>query len=111
MSAAPSTASAADDPARAFCLKKYQELFCKIFLQHPHVPISPGVEGDDVKREPSEDMRDEMHSVNSDELTTEQKADIESRANAYAVEVERCTYEICAEIGKDGRTQAGPKYK
>ncbi|EIN06001.1 hypothetical protein PUNSTDRAFT_145392 [Punctularia strigosozonata HHB-11173 SS5] len=110
-SAATTTSTASDDPARVFCLKKYQELFCKIFLQRPHVAPSPTVGPEEESTDHLQDSANKLQAVKPEELTSEQKADIETRANAYAAEVEQCTYEIYAEPGKDGKPHAGPKYK
>ena len=81
-----------DDPARTFCLKKYEELFSRIFTTHPY-------------------LEDGAPEANPDEVTDEQKTALVAKANAYASELEQCTYDIYTEPNKDGKPHAGPKYK
>ncbi|EPQ56312.1 hypothetical protein GLOTRDRAFT_120866 [Gloeophyllum trabeum ATCC 11539] len=89
--------SNAEDPARKYCLGKYEEMFCQIFAKFPHLPND----------------EDGNHDVEKDpqELTPEEKALVEDKAKQFAAELERCIFDTYAEPGHQGRPVAGAKYK
>ncbi|KAJ7623200.1 hypothetical protein FB45DRAFT_98273 [Roridomyces roridus] len=88
--AASATPSAADDPARAFCLGKLGSVFHEIFLRYPHVA------GTEKKPE---------------ELSEGEKAKVEEQAKQFATDLEQCVYDIYSETDHTGKTLAGSKYK
>ncbi|KAA1469150.1 hypothetical protein DENSPDRAFT_834719 [Dentipellis sp. KUC8613] len=80
-----SGSTAADDPTRKYCLSKLREMLLKIFMTY----------GSEKKPE---------------ELSEEEKAALEARANTYADTLEQCMYDSHAEADK-GKQSAGAKYK
>lgn len=91
-----STASA--DVARKYCLTKLNELFRDIFLRYP---VLDGIEAEQapVEKKP-------------EELTPEEKEQIENRASRFAHDVEECMYQIYAEPDvKTGKHGVAAKYK
>lgn len=93
----PLASDASDDPTRTFCLKKLQELFCRIFLKYPHV-LSDSVTGS-------------LQEKNLEDLTDNERNILEERAKAFATDVEQCVYDIYSEPDGKGKPSAGGKYK
>jgi len=84
--------SAEDDPARKYCLGKYQEMMTAIFLKYPH----------DASGQEIEDKVD---------ISAEEKTRLQEEAKKFAADLEQCVYEIYAERDKDGNLTASGKYK
>ena len=92
-------AGAGPDAARKYCLTKLCELFRSIFLRHPML----GETADD------ESMAVEKKS---EDLSEEEKEQLEARANQFATELEECMFEMNAESDvKTGKPGVGAKYK
>ena len=99
------TMSAAEDPARKYCLGKFTEMFSGIFLRYPYVQQKG--EGDVVPQE-TEPMLVERKA---EELSEEEKTQAKERATAFATEVEQAVFDTYAETDKFGKHGVGAKYK
>jgi hypothetical protein len=88
----PSSTGVEGDPTRKYCLSKYEEMFKKIFLLHPH-----DAAGQEM---------DTQQSMSEEDATR-----LEDEAKKFASELEECAYEIYAERDKDGAMAALGKYK
>ena len=99
------TMSAAEDPARKYCLGKFTEMFSGIFLRYPYVRQKG--EGDAVPQE----MEPMLVERKAEELSEEEKAQAKERATAFAAEVEQAVFDTYAEIDKFGKNGVGAKYK
>ncbi|KZT20099.1 hypothetical protein NEOLEDRAFT_1141182 [Neolentinus lepideus HHB14362 ss-1] len=89
-----------EDPARKYCLGKFEELFVPIFTRFPH--LSSDLEGD---------ISGGVAEMSLREPTAEEKALLESRAKQFAAELEHCIFDTYAEPGQHGKQVAGAKYK
>ncbi|GJE91188.1 hypothetical protein PsYK624_073370 [Phanerochaete sordida] len=91
--------NAGADAARKYCLTKLQELFRDIFLRYP--VLDDTAENDQLPTEKK-----------PEELTAEEKEQIENRANRFTTELEECMFEIYAEPdAKTGKHSVAAKYK
>ncbi|CDO75985.1 hypothetical protein BN946_scf184548.g2 [Trametes cinnabarina] len=96
-----SESTAVDDAVRKYCLGKLQELFCQIFMRYPFLNIPE--EGTDIG---------ELHpDKKPEELTQEEKEELEARAKQFGADLEQCMYELYAEPDKQGKHVAAGKYK
>ena len=100
------TASATEDAARKYCLGKFSEMFAGIFMHYPHVHP----EGD-ANEEGAESNKATTVERKPEELTEEEKTQLQERASAFAAEVEQAVFETYAEPDKYGKPGAGIKYK
>jgi hypothetical protein len=98
------TMSAADDPARKYCLGKFIEMFTGIFLRYPYVR---------QKGEGEAALQDMEGLVErkAEELSEEDKIQSKERASAFAAEVEQAVFDTYAEADKFGKNGVGAKYK
>lgn len=87
--------TAADDPARKYCLGKLQVVFRDIFLRYPYVPVA---DGDSTLKK-------------SEDLTEEETSKVLERSQVFAADLEESVYDTYGEPDKDGDKHAGPKYK
>lgn len=85
------------DPARAYCLKKLQEVFSQIFLRYPFIH--------------SDDDGGEVAEKLPEHLTEAQKEHVEETAKLFAIGLEQCVYDIYSELDAKGKPSAGGKYK
>ncbi|TBU36507.1 transcription factor S-II, central domain-containing protein, partial [Dichomitus squalens] len=98
-----SESTAGEDAARKYCLTKLQELFRQIFTRYPF--LAQRDEGDDTAG------RSEQPDKKPEELTSEEKEQLEAKANQFGVELENCMYELYSEPDKSGKQVVGGKYK
>ncbi|KAI1793536.1 hypothetical protein LXA43DRAFT_220280 [Ganoderma leucocontextum] len=98
-----SESTAGEDAARKYCLTKLQELFRQIFTRYPFLS------------QPSEDEAGAGPSLQPgkkpEELTPEEKEQLEATANQFGVDLENCMYELYSEPDKSGKQIVGGKYK
>lgn len=95
-----SAAGAGADAARKYCLTKLQELFRDIFLRYPTVHDVEPSEGETSVDKKTED------------LTAEERAQLEEKAGRYATELEECMFELYAEPdAKTEKHSVATKYK
>ncbi len=98
-----SESTAGEDAARKYCLTKLQELFRQIFTRYPFL------------NQPSEDEAAPQPSIQpdkkSEELSPEEKEQLEAKANLFGVDLENCMYELYSEPDKAGKQIVGGKYK
>lgn len=80
------------DPARKYCLAKYEEIFVKIFLRYPH-------------------ERNGQEMEDKEELNDEKKSILQAEGKKFALELEQCVFEVYGERDKDGSLAALGKYK
>ncbi|KAI0060755.1 hypothetical protein BV25DRAFT_929645 [Artomyces pyxidatus] len=92
-----SESTASDDTTRKYCLQKLVELFSGIFNQYPYIFPEDG-DGTPTEKK-------------SEELSDEDKSHVETRATAFATELEQCLYETYSEPDKQGKHAASTKYK
>ena len=82
---------------------KLQEIFCQIFLKYPYF------------RDESEGRQEldlQAHfTKNSEDLTDEEKSQLEEKAKEYAAQVEQSVFEVYSEPDKHGQPAAASKYK
>lgn len=85
---------------------KLEDLFRGIFLKYPHVRIEN--EGNDVN-----DLSRERGIVEKPlgDLTEEEKAELLNESKEFAVELEKCVFDIYSEPDKQGNPSAGSNYK
>lgn len=102
----PSDANPTDDPTRKYCLGKLEELFRDVFLKYPHVRIQN--EGSDIGDQPPERSIVEKPLG---ELTEEERANLLDESKEFAVELEKCVFDIYSEPDKQGNPSAGSNYK
>ncbi|OSD02932.1 hypothetical protein PYCCODRAFT_1434818 [Trametes coccinea BRFM310] len=96
-----SESTAGDDAVRKYCLGKLQELFCQIFTRYPF--LNPPAEGEELG---------ELHpDKKPEELTPEEKEQLEARAKQFGADLEQCIYELYSELDKQGKHVAAGKYK
>ncbi|KAI0046493.1 hypothetical protein FA95DRAFT_1560046 [Auriscalpium vulgare] len=88
--------SAADDATRKYCLTKLTELFSGIFNKYPFVDVEG--EGEPVEKAP-------------EDLSDDEKVSIANKASVFSVALEQCMYESYSEPDKQGKPNAGGKYK
>lgn len=98
----PSESGAAADPARAYCLAKFQDIFSGIFSKYPNA-AGDEAEGEQSASPPSDKK--------SEELTDDEKTQVDQNAKAFAIEVEQSIYDIYSEADVKGKVTVGPKYK
>ncbi|KAF8265067.1 transcription factor S-II, central domain-containing protein [Lactarius quietus] len=102
------TTSAADDPARKYCLGKFTEMFSGIFLRYPYVRQKGEGEGEG---EVPQEMESVLVGRKAEELSEEEKTQSRERATAFAAEVEQAVFDTYAEADKFGKHGVGAKYK
>lgn len=91
--------NAGADAARKYCLTKLQELFRDIFLRYPILSEEPEIE-------------DIINEKKPEELTPEEKEQLEEKANRFTAELEECMYDMYAEPDvKTGKHSVAAKYK
>ncbi|KAI0666802.1 hypothetical protein C8Q78DRAFT_994559 [Trametes maxima] len=96
-----SESTAGEDAVRKYCLGKLQELFCQIFVRYPFLRSSSDIEGSS-----------ELHpNKKSEELTSEEKEQLETNAKLFGTELEQSIYELYSELDKQGKQVAAGKYK
>lgn len=100
-----SESTAGEDAARKYCLTKLQELFRQIFVRYPF--LNQPSEGDSDAAPESSLQPDKK----SEELSPEEKEQLESKANLFGVDLENCMYELYSESDKAGKQIVGGKYK
>lgn len=105
-----------DDPTRKYCLGKLQEIFSNIFLAFPYFPPEDSVkiknEGvDGSEPNVTRSVSDKGFTKTMGELTDEEKAQLEEKAQEYATQVEAAVFETHAEFDKAGTPSAAGKYK
>ncbi|KAG9313051.1 hypothetical protein JVU11DRAFT_6491 [Chiua virens] len=87
--------SAEDDPARKYCLGKLREMLHPVFLRYPH-------KGDEFG---------DKIELKAEDLTDEDKQRLQNAADAFALELEQCLFELYSEPDKHGKQGVGAKYK
>ncbi|KAH9479373.1 Transcription factor bye1 [Psilocybe cubensis] len=105
--------TAADDPARKYCLGKLEELFKDVFLRYPHIRTQSESSAAGQPMDVTEDSNETAKLVPKDPelLTEEEKETVLNRARQFANELESSVFEIYAEPDKNGNPHAGGKYK
>ncbi|PIL25119.1 transcription factor [Ganoderma sinense ZZ0214-1] len=98
-----SESTTGEDAARKYCLTKLQELFRQIFTRYPF--LAQHTE-DETAPEPAL-----QPDKKSEELTPEEKEQLEGKANLFGVDLENCMYELYSEPDKSGKQMVGGKYK
>lgn len=94
-----SESDAGVDAARKYCLTKLQELFRDIFLRYPILSEAPETEDISIEKK-------------TEELTPEEKEQLEEKANHFTTDLEECMYELYAEPdAKTGKYGVAAKYK
>jgi hypothetical protein len=88
-----------EDPARKYCIIKFEEMFVKIFIQHPRLVLDAGEA--DAEKAP----------VEQTEATEEDMAKVEETAKVFAASVEAAVFEVYSEPDKHGKPSVGGKYK
>lgn len=99
------TASAAEDPARKYCLGKFTETFMGIFMQYPYVRTEGNAEEEGAESKKATVER------KLEELTEEDKTQLRERASSFATAVEQAVFDAYAEPDRVGKPCAGAKYK
>ena len=90
--------NAGADAARKYCLTKLHELFRDVFLRYP-------ILGESHSNESSVEKKPE-------ELSGEEKEQLETKAGRFSTELEECMFELYAEPdAKTGKHGVGAKYK
>ena len=104
-----------DDPTRKYCLGKLQEIFSHIFLTFPYFPPEGSIKIEDGDHGSESNAPRLVTSKGfakiTAELTEEEKAQLEEKANIYATEVEAAVFEAHSEPDKAGSLSASGKYK
>ncbi|KAI0820319.1 hypothetical protein BC628DRAFT_1397687 [Trametes gibbosa] len=95
-----SESTAGDDAVRKYCLGKLQGMFSQIFTRYPFLPS-----------EDSEGMKQLSPHKKPEELTSEEKEGLETRARQFGHDLEQCLYELFSEPDKQGKQVAAGKYK
>ena len=80
-----------------------QELFRQIFTRYPF--LAQHDEGDEAGE------RGLQPDKKPEELTLEEKEQLEAKANQFGIELENCVYELYSEPDKSGKPVVGGKYK
>ncbi|TFY59956.1 hypothetical protein EVJ58_g5444 [Rhodofomes roseus] len=88
-----------EDPARKYCLTKFEEVFCPIFLRYPFLD---GVKATPGLLEPNKKQED---------LTDEEKEKLEMTARRFAADLEHRVFDLYADTDKNGKRAVGSKYK
>ncbi|KAI0644219.1 hypothetical protein C8Q79DRAFT_974759 [Trametes meyenii] len=98
-----SESTAGEDAVRKYCLGKLQELFCQIFVRYPFLHSSSDAgSGSEL----------ELHPLKKpEELTSEEKEQLEAKAKLFGNELEQSIYELYSELDKQGKQVAAGKYK
>ncbi|KAI0629132.1 hypothetical protein C8Q77DRAFT_307544 [Trametes polyzona] len=96
-----SESTSGEDAVRKYCLGKLQELFCQIFTRYPFLSSD----------ETGEDSGDLKPAKKTEELTPEEKEQLETRAKHFGADLEQCIYELYSEPDKQGKHVAAGKYK
>ena len=104
------TLSAAEDPARKYCLGKFTEMFSGIFLRYPYVRQKREVQEGEGEGEVPQEMED-LVERKAEELSDEDKTQARERATAFAAELEQAVFDTYAETDKLGKHGVGAKYK
>lgn len=98
-----SESTAGEDAARKYCLTKLQELFCQIFTRYPFLRD---------RDEDDEGTRGLLQpDKKTEELTSEEKDQLEAKAKQFGVDLEQCMYELYSEPDKQGKHVVAAKYK
>ncbi|KZT71961.1 hypothetical protein DAEQUDRAFT_80269 [Daedalea quercina L-15889] len=87
------------DPARKYCLTKFEEIFCPIFLRFPFLN---GTQDAPNTSEPSKRPED---------LVDEEKEKLEMTAKHFAADLEQCIFDVYSDSDKNGKRSVGNKYK
>ncbi len=95
--------------ARKYCLTKLQELFCQVFTRYPFLRET----GSDNAVGQAEGTSSELLQPDkkTEELSTEEKEQLEAKAKKFGFDLEQCMYELYSEPDKQGRHVVGGKYK
>ncbi|KAI0741581.1 hypothetical protein C8Q80DRAFT_143618 [Daedaleopsis nitida] len=99
-----SESTAGEDAARKYCLTKLQELFCRVFTRYPFLR-----QHDEAEAAPSDSPL--LPEKKSDELTPEEKEQLETKAKKFGIDLEQCMYELYSEPDKQGKHIVAAKYK
>ncbi|OJT02887.1 hypothetical protein TRAPUB_6557 [Trametes pubescens] len=97
-----SESTSGDDAIRKYCLGKLHELFCQIFTRYPFLPSAEG------EHERSGEL---VPDKKPEELTLEEKEQLETKARQAGTDLEQSIYELYAEPDKQGKQVAAGKYK
>ncbi|KAI0766610.1 hypothetical protein BD413DRAFT_494258 [Trametes elegans] len=97
-----SESTAGEDAARKYCLGKLQELFCQIFMRYPFLTLAATDGEDGGELQPDK---------KPEELTPEEKEELEKRAKQFGTDLEQSIYELYSEPDKQGKQVAAGKYK
>ena len=81
-------------------MTKLQEVFAQIFKRYPFIRSDEA--NDDRAAEPTKKEED---------LTDEEKEDLETKGKVFAADLEQCIFELYAEPDKTGKPSVGGKYK
>jgi hypothetical protein len=103
------TLSAAEDPARKYCLGKFTEMFSGIFLRYPYVQQK--CEAREGEGEGEGEEMERLVERKAEELGDEDKTQARDRATAFAAELEQAVFDTYAETDKLGKHGVGAKYK
>lgn len=99
--------SAASEPARKYCLGKFEEMFREIYMKYPYIRLKE--EHEQI------DEQDEVMSkiVRKDlvDMSDEEKEALVQDSKQFARELEICIFELYAEPDKNGDPRAGAKYR
>ena len=98
-----SESTTGEDAARKYCLTKLQELFRQIFTRYPFL-----AQHNEEEAAPEPTVQPDKKS---EELTPEEKEQLEAKANLFGVDLENCMYELYSEPDKSGKQMVGGKYK
>ncbi|CCM01815.1 uncharacterized protein FIBRA_03883 [Fibroporia radiculosa] len=92
-----------EDPTRKYCLTKFQELFCSIFLRYPFLR--------DVDPASGENRNGTEPDKKEEYLTDEEKEKVQVAGKRFALELEECVHDMYSEPDKSGKRVAAGKYK
>ena len=106
-----SESTAGEDAARKYCLTKLQELFCQIFTRYPFLRQSDDQQQADANDDGAAPRSSLQPDKKPEELTPEEKEQLETAAKKFGTDVEQCVYELYSEPDKQGRQTVGAKYK
>ncbi len=95
-----SQSTAGEDAARKYCLTKLQEMFCQISLRYPILQDHGLSDNGEI-----------VIDKKPEELTAEEKEQLETRAKKFATDLEECMFELYSEQDKNGKHGVAAKYK
>ncbi|RPD64235.1 hypothetical protein L227DRAFT_571804 [Lentinus tigrinus ALCF2SS1-6] len=98
-----SESTAGEDAARKYCSIKLQEMFCQIFTRYPFLRD---------RDEDDEELRGLLQpDKKTEELTPEEKEQLDAKAKQFGIDLEQCMYELYSEPDKQGKHVVAAKYK